>query len=80
MKNAKEAGFKTIQEFHPIAYRFSSQRRLESELGGDIKKLEQLNTYIRERFTPTLKEKLNFEDLGDDIHFNATKKIFILKI
>lgn len=60
-------------------FQVSSLRRIESELGGDTQKLEKLNSYIRERFTPELKEKLLFEDQGNDIHFNVTKKTSILE-
>lgn len=79
IKNAKSAGFGSIQEFHKISYRFSSKKRLESELGGDVSKLARLNQFIRESFTGELKKKLEFEDSGDDIRFTITKKIFVLQ-
>jgi len=78
IENAKKAGFKTITEFHPISYRFSSKKRLEFELGGDIKKLKQLNDFIRGKFPDSLKQKLLYEDFGDDIQFTLTNKIFTL--
>jgi len=79
IKNAKWAGFENRKDYHTISYRFSSLQRLEQELGADREKLKQLNEFIRDRFNEDLKEKLNYEDLGDDIRFTVTKKIYILK-
>ncbi len=77
--NALEAGFKNINEFHTISYRFSSKKRLASELNNNINKLIELNNFIRGTFNDTLKSTLEYEDLGDDIQFSITKKIFILQ-
>ena len=79
IRNAQNAGFKTITDFHKITSNYSSKRRLESELKGDVTKLEELNNFIRTRFTLELKAKLEFKDLGDDVTFKIPKKIFILQ-
>ncbi len=72
------AKFSNIKEFHTIIYRFSSRKRLESELHNDRKLLDKLNDFIRNRFSEELKKLLRFEDLGDDIQFNVVKKIYVM--
>ncbi len=79
LANSKRAGFAKVTDFHKINYRFSSQKRLSSELQNNTNKLDELNQYIRKKFTPQLKNLLSYEDLGDDIQFTITKKIFILE-
>jgi len=74
----KKANFSKIKEFHTIHYRFSSRKRLESELHNDKKKLDSLNEFIRKRFPEELKKSLKFQDSGDDIQFTITKKIFVM--
>lgn len=78
IKNAEVAGFKNIKEYHTISYQFSSLKRLEQEFDGDKERLNQLNEFIRTRFVPELKDIFNYEDLGEDIRFTITKKIYIL--
>ena len=78
-KNMKRAGFKKIKEFYIVNYRFSSVKRLESELHNDKKRLEKLNEFIRKRFPENLKKKHKYEDFGDDIQFNITKKIYVME-
>jgi len=79
LKNTEEAGFTKVTEFHKISYRFSSKRRLESELKNDISKLKELNEFIRIRFPQNLKQLMNYEEKGDDIQFTITKKIYVLQ-
>ena len=79
LETMSEAGFEKIKEFHSINYRFSSRKRLEQELHNDKSLLEQLNKFIRERFPERLKEILKYEDLGDDIQFTITKKIYAME-
>lgn len=74
----EQAGFATVTEFYPISYRFSSRKRLESELHNDLDRLEKLNTYIRERFPEALKDEMDYADEGDNISFNIVKKIFVM--
>lgn len=78
VKTLKKAGFSKAKEFHPIAYRFSSKKRLESELHNDKKRLKKLNEYIRDRFPDMLKKTMKYKDSGDDIQFNIVKKIFVM--
>jgi len=78
IENARQAGFANITEFHTIHYTFSSEKRLEQELGSRPDKLKELNEFIREKFTPELKKLLDFKDDGDNISFTITKKIFVL--
>lgn len=74
----KAANFTSIHDFHTIHYRFSSKKRLESELHNDSNRLDQLNGYIRTRFPEELKTKMNYEDRGDDIQFDIVKKIYLM--
>ncbi|KKR05950.1 MAG: Methyltransferase type 11 [Parcubacteria group bacterium GW2011_GWC2_39_14] len=78
LKTMREATFSKITEFHTINYKFSSRKRLESELHNDKKKLNLLNEFIRKRFPKELKQPLDFKDNGDDIQFMITKKIYIM--
>ena len=78
LENVKKAGFTRIKDFHTIHNRFSSRRRLESELKNNIILLKRLNDYIRKRFPEELKKSLKYSDLGEDIQFNLIKKIYIL--
>ena len=78
LETMKKANFSKIKDFHTITYRFSSRKRLESELHNDKKLLDKLNAFIRNRFPEELKEPLKFEDLGDDIQFNIIKKIYVM--
>lgn len=78
-KVMSDAGFKTVEAFHTISYRFSSRKRLESELQNDLKKLQSLNDYIRGRFPGALKEEMSYADEGDNISFNIVKKIFVIQ-
>ncbi len=73
------SGFSKIKDFHTISYRFQSRKRLESELQNDLKKLEAFNSYVRERFPDALKATANYEDEGENISFNITKKIFVIE-
>lgn len=75
----KKAGFSKIKEFHIISYRFSSKKRLEQELHNDKSQLNKLNEFIRKRFPEKLRKKLGYEDFGEDIQFNVTKKIYIMQ-
>lgn len=75
-KNLSITGFHDVQEKHTMQYRFSTKKRLESELKNNPGLLEQLNNYIRERFDESLKQVLHFEDKGDDIQFTVQKKIY----
>ena len=77
MQTVKNGGFNVVAEFHPIRYRFSSKKRLQSELYGDTERLNSLNAYIRKIFPENLKAKMGYVDSGDDIQFDITKKIFI---
>jgi ubiquinone/menaquinone biosynthesis C-methylase UbiE len=79
METMESAGFKSVKEFHPISYRFSSRRRLESELHNDPVRLENLNGYIRERFPEVLKKEMDYVDEGENISFNIVKKIFVMQ-
>ena len=74
----KKANFSKIKEFHTFQYRFSSKRRLESELHNDKKKLDLLNEFIRKRCPEELKKTLKFQDNLDDIQFTITNKIFVM--
>jgi ubiquinone/menaquinone biosynthesis C-methylase UbiE len=79
INTVKKAGFKKVKEFHPIAYRFSTRKRLESELDNKRSRLKKLNEYIRERFPNNLKKAMRYTDSGDDIQFNIVKKIFTME-
>jgi hypothetical protein len=76
LENVNNAGFTTNGQPHVISYRFSSEKRLESELQNNNLLLEQLNEYIRTRFPDSLKQALQYMDSGKDIRFNICKKIY----
>lgn len=78
LDNVIRAGFTKIKDFHTINYRFSSRKRLESELKNDMNLLKKLNDYIRKRFPEQLRETLKYSDLGEDVRFNVIKKIYII--
>lgn len=78
LETMKRAKFQKIKDFHIINYRFSSRKRLESELRNDWKLLDKLNKFIRKRFPEELKKPLRFKDLGEDIQFNIIKKIYVM--
>ncbi len=78
LETMAKAGFSDTKEFHTISYRFSSRRRLESELHNDPRKLEELNAYIRERFPNDLKTGMEYAEEGENISFNIVKKIFVM--
>ncbi len=79
LQTMKEAGFSKIQEFHVMTYRFSSIKRLEQELNNDRIRLKQLNEFIRKRFPDALRQRLHYEEKGEDTQFNVTKKIYIME-
>jgi len=76
IKNVKRAGFRKINDFHSINYRFSSLKRLESELHNNFIKLNKFNEYIRDIFPKKLRDKMEYKDINPDIQFNIKKKIF----
>jgi len=78
LETIKKAGFSKIKDFYTINYRFSSRKRLESELHNDKKLLDKLNEFIRKIFPEELKKPLKYHDLGDDIQFNIIKKIYVM--
>lgn len=75
----KDGGFSEVKEYHTISYRFSSRKRLESELQNDEDKLNQLNQYIRKQFPEALKKEMDYNDEGENISFNIVKKIFVME-
>ncbi len=77
LETMKEAKFSGIKELYTINYRFSSRKRLESELHNDTKLLDKLNQFIRNRFPKELRKKMRYKDLGEDIQFNILKKIYV---
>jgi ubiquinone/menaquinone biosynthesis C-methylase UbiE len=79
LETMKKAKFSKIKEFHTIDYRFSSKKRLEQELHNSLKRLQELNEFIRKKFTEKLKKSLKYKDLGDDIQFNIIKKIYVME-
>jgi ubiquinone/menaquinone biosynthesis C-methylase UbiE len=79
LKNVKVAGFIEPKDFYHVHYRFSSKRRLESELHGDAERLRKLNEHIRKVFPRGLKRKMGYKDAGDDIQFNILKKIYTVQ-
>ncbi|MBX4210977.1 class I SAM-dependent methyltransferase [Candidatus Parcubacteria bacterium] len=79
IKNAQDSGFRSIVDYDKNPFDFSSIKRLDSELKGNIGLLQVLNDFIRNRFTPELKKKLEYKDTGDDISFKIPKKIFVLE-
>ena len=79
LETMKKVGFSNIKDFHSINYRFSSKKRLESELKNDKKKLKELNEFIRKIFPENLKKKLNYKNTKEDIQFNILKKIYIME-
>ena len=79
LETMKKAKFSEVKYFHTVNYRFSSRKRLESELHNETKRLDQLNEFIRMRFPENLKQTLKYEDSGDDIQFNTVKKIYVMK-
>ena len=75
----KSAGFLKIKDFHTIRYRFSSLNRLKPELKNDKNRLHELNNFIRQVFPEKLKKSLEYRDIGEDIQFNVTKKIYVME-
>ncbi len=79
LETMKKAKFSKVKEFYTINYRFSSRKRLESELHNDLKLLDKLNQFIRNRFPEKLRKEIKYKDLKNDIQFNIIKKIYVIK-
>lgn len=74
-KYLQQAGFRNVKVFKRIYLNFSSRVRLHTEFGSDLNKLREWNNYIREIVPEEAKERLKFEDKGDDIRMYFSKNI-----
>ncbi len=73
--NLKKAGFSKIKLFSPISYRLSTEKRLDEEFGGDKKKLEKWNDFIRKLIPKNAKKRLHYIDKGNTIKLTFRKAI-----
>ncbi|MBU6446818.1 MAG: hypothetical protein KGQ49_05415, partial [Verrucomicrobia bacterium] len=50
-------------------------KRRDAELGGDPRKLQELNQYILQRISGSLRDRMQLKVLGDDIQFVVPNRI-----
>lgn len=76
----KDGGFKTYEKIHDITYHINTAKRLDSEFGGDVNKVNSWNEFIRKRISGINEKNLNklsYEDHGDFISMQLPKSIFL---
>lgn len=76
----KQAGFKTFKKIHDITYHINTSKRLQSEFGGDLKKVQTWNEFIRKRISgidEKILNRLSYQDHGDFISMQLPKSIFL---
>ena len=69
------AGFEKIELVKEIPYRFSSEKRLHAEFGGDESKLAEWNDFIRAVVSPHARSTIDFIDNGRTIEATFRKAI-----
>ncbi|MDE3048190.1 MAG: hypothetical protein KGI83_07600, partial [Verrucomicrobiota bacterium] len=71
----REAGFTEVKLIHQVHYLQSTLKRRDAELGGDPRKLQELNQYILQRISGSLRDRMQLKVLGDDIQFVVPNRI-----
>ncbi|MFA0813860.1 class I SAM-dependent methyltransferase [Microbulbifer epialgicus] len=72
----KEAGFINIEDIFQAHFHESTLARLDSELGGDRHKLEELNAFVRRCTPDSIRKEVDFKDEGDSISMKIPNRIF----
>ncbi len=71
----QQADFVGVEEVFKAHFKQSNLRRLDSELGGDRNKLNELNDYVRQRIPESVRKEVQYEDTGDDISLVLPNRI-----
>lgn len=75
----RRSGFENVQRYSEVRYELHTQTRLQPELGGSIAKLNEWHQYIRgeaANLAQSTRERLHYQDLGNDIVFVPPKAIY----
>lgn len=72
-------GFSKVLEHTVMPYSLSTENRLIPEFNGDVMKLIEWNSFIKNKFMKVDKSKYNFKESSNDIQFSFTKKIIVLE-
>ncbi|MEO1189596.1 MAG: class I SAM-dependent methyltransferase [Devosia sp.] len=72
----KEAGFVDVKQVFEANFHQSTLGRLDSELGGDRKKLEELNAFVRRCTPESIRAEVDYKDEGDSISMKVPNRIF----
>ena len=72
----EEAGFTGLELVFVANFQESTLARLDSELGGDRNKLEELNEYTRRCTPESIRAAVDYKDDGDSISMKIPNRIF----
>ena len=71
----RQAGFEKVREVSRVHFRQSTLARRDSELGGSLVKLRELNAYCKAIIPPGLARRLDLTEDGDDVQFTVPNHI-----
>lgn len=72
----EEAGFVGVKQVFEANFHQSTLGRLDSELGGDRNKLEELNEFVRRCTPESIRAEVDYKDEGDSISMKVPNRIF----
>lgn len=75
----EEAGFVEVKQVFEANFHQSTLGRLESELGGDRRKLDELNAFVRRCTPESIRAEVDYKDEGDSISMKVPNRIFRAK-
>ncbi|MDP5216485.1 class I SAM-dependent methyltransferase [Ruegeria sp. 2205SS24-7] len=72
----EEAGFAGVKQVFEANFHQSTLGRLDSELGGDHHKLDDLNAFVRRCTPDAIRTEVDYKDEGDSISMKVPNRIF----
>lgn len=72
----EEAGFVDVKQVFEANFHQSTLGRLDSELGGDRHKLDELNAFVRRCTPASIRSEVDYLDEGDSISMKVPNRIF----
>ena len=76
--NLQTAGFQNPDEPYKFTHTFDLSKR-RNELGGDKKKLKELQDFVRQNFPDELKDEYVYEEICQNISFQIQMAIYSIK-